>query len=426
MDTILNNLIDINVIRLYTVQKNYISYILIMKTRIAIFAFLALALSFQVSAFGKKSSKKRYITPQEVHVTISPAAQQKANALYESVSSAYSQGKLSSDEVVEKALYHKVWSPELAARCLQLVVDKNNNAKAELGSLYTFFKTAYLFPNKEAQGVRLLEAAAKNGNKKADDYLGIYYAGKNDYIKAFKYFNAAGRDHVPYALTLLGGMYEEGHAVKKDLAKAREYYQQAALLGDASGAQKYGYALQRGWFGPVNMPDAFFWTYIGGDLGSDFARSNLLLPIRGERFGDDAHTAFMRNGMTLADAFNEEYGQRLQAEPIYQNGYKVGLAPRTKAAENGDEWSLFYLGSMSYNDEFLNHSGDFISKCYEPIIVGGNLPDSALGLVYYRLGDLYRKGDGVKANASKANEYISKAAKLGNPDAYKIVENIPD
>ncbi len=75
---------------------------------------------------------------------------------------------------------------------------------------------------------------------------------------------------------------------------------------------------------------------------------------------------------------------------------------------------------------FLNHSGDFIRKCYEPIIVGGNLPDSALGLVYYRLGDLYRKGDGVKANASKANEYISKAAKLSNPEAYKIVENIPD
>ncbi len=81
---------------------------------------------------------------------------------------------------------------------------------------------------------------------------------------------------------------------------------------------------------------------------------------------------------------------------------------------------------MSYNDEFLNHSGDFIRKCYEPIIASEKLPGSVLALVYERLGDIYRKGDGVKANSSKASEYTSKAAKLGSLEAYKIVENIPD
>ncbi len=398
---------------------------LFMKVRFVVAVF-ALALAGQSALYGKKVAQRRYITPQEVHVTVSPAAVQKANALYEGVRAAYAQGKLSPVGVVETALYHKVWSPELAGRCLQLVSDKNNDAKAELGHLYTFFKTAYLFPGKEAEGVRLLEAAAANGNLKANDYLGIYYCGKNDYKRALKYFNAAGAEHIPYALTLIGGMYEEGNAVKKDRAKAREYYQRAAALGDAAGAQKYGYALQRGWFGTVDMPDAFFWTYIGGDLGSDFARSNLMLPIRGERFGDDVHTAFIRNGMTLVDAWNDEYGEKLKAEPIYQKGYKVGLPARTVAAEKGDAWSLFYLGSMSYNDEFLNHSGDFISKCYEPLIAAGKLPDSAMALVYARMGELYRKGDGVKADAAKAREYTSKAAKLGSLDAYKIVENIPD
>ncbi len=397
-----------------------------MKLRIAILVFSVLALSFLLPAYGKKSSQRRYITPQEVHVTVSPEAKHKADALYESVRSAYLQGKLSPEGVVDKALYHKIWSPELAARCLQLVADKNTDAKAELGYLYTFFKTAYLFPGKEAEGVRLLESSAANGNKKANDYLGIYYCGKNDYKNALKYFYAVGLDHIPYALTLIGGMYEEGHEVKKDRAKAREYYQRAASLGDAAGAQKYGYALQRGWFGTVDMPDAFFWTYIGGDLGSDFARSNLLLPIRGERFGDDVHTAFIRNGMTLVDAWNDEYGDKLKAEPIYQKGYKVGLPKRTQAAQKGDDWSLFYLGSMSYNDEFLNHSGEFIKNCYEPLIASGKLPDSALALVYARLGDIYRKGDGVKADATKAREYTTKAAKLGSLEAYKIVENIPD
>ncbi len=397
-----------------------------MKTGIALLTILSLALSLQVSAATKTGTQRRYISPQEVHVTVSPAAQQKADALYESVRNAYTKGELSADGVVEKALYHNVWSPELAARCLQLVADRNNNAKAELGHLYTFFKTAYLFPGKEAEGVRLLEAAANSGVRKANDYLGIYYNGKNNGKKAWKYFNAAGQDHIPYALTLIGGMYEDGMGVKKDRPKAREYYKRAAMLGDSSGAQKYGYSLQRGWFGKVDMPDAFFWTYVGGDLGSDFARSNLMLPIRGERFGDDVRTAFMRNGMTLADAWNDQYGEKLKAEPIYQQGYKVGLPARTKSAEKGDVWSLFYLGSMSYNDEFLNHSGDFILKCYEPVIASGKLPDSALALVYERLGEIYLKGDGVKADASKAKEYTAKAARLGSLNAYKTVEKIPE
>lgn len=397
-----------------------------MKRRIIILSALLLAIAVQLSAAGKSSTKRRYITPQEVHVTVSAAAQHRANELYESVRKDYLQGKLTTDGVVEKALYHKAWSPELAARCLQLVADKNNDAKAELGYLYTFYKTAYLFPGKETDGVRLLEAVAAEGVNKANDYLGIYYNGKNDNKKALKYFNAAGQDHIPYALTIIGGMYEDGHGVKKDRTIAREYYQRAASLGDPDGAQKYGYALQRGWFGKVNMPDAFFWTYIGGDLGSDFARSRLMLPIRGERFGDDAHTAFMRNGMTLVDAWNDQYGEKLKAEPIYQDGYKAGLASRTVAAEKGDDWSLFYLGSMSYNDEFLNHSGDFISKCYEPLIAAGHLPDTAMALVYERMGELYRKGDGVKADAAKAREYTAKAARLGSLKAYKTLENIPD
>ena len=396
-----------------------------MKKLILLVAILAVAMSAQAFSFGLKSSKKRYITPEEVHVTVTPAEKQKADAIYESVRKAYAQGSLTADGVVDKALYHKTWSPELAARCLQLVADKNNRAKAELGYLYTYFKTAYLFPNQEAEGVRLMEAAANAGNKNASDYLGIYYNRKEDYKKALKYFNAAGNDHVPYAYTMIGGMYESGNGVKKDRTKAREYYQKAAMLGDSSGAQKYGAALKKGWFGKVDMPDAFFWTYIAGDLGSDFARSNLLLPIRGERFGDDKQTAFMRNGMTLADAWNEQYGEKLKDEPIYKEGYAVGLAARGAAAEKGDPWSLFYLGSMSYNDEFLNHKSDFIRECYEPLLDNKTLPAPALALVYERLADIYSKGDGVKADAAKAKQYNRKAADYGSLAAYKIVEQIP-
>ena len=146
-----------------------------MKSATILVSMLACAMSVQAVSLNNKSSQRRYITPEEVHVTVSPAAKQKAESIYNSVRSAYSQGKLSADGVVDKALYHGVWSPELAARCLQLVSDKSNRAKAELGYLYTFNKTAYMFPNKQAEGLRLMEAAANAGNKKAAFIYGIIY-----------------------------------------------------------------------------------------------------------------------------------------------------------------------------------------------------------------------------------------------------------
>ena len=389
-------------------------------------SIIAVTLSAQATDSNQKNSTKGYVSPADVHVTVSPAAQQKADALYESVKKAYAQGKLSADGVVDKALYHNVWSPELAARCLRLVADKNDRAKAELGYLYTFHKTAYLFPEKQNEGLSLMEAASRAGYKKANDYLGIYYNNKKDYARSWDYFNAAGTDHIPFALTVMGEMYDKGYGVKKDRTKAREYYQRAAMLCDAGGAAKYGSALQRQWYGKVDMPDAFFWTYLAGEFGNDIARSNLQLPLRGERFGDDKNTAFVLNSLALANGFNSTAGHPLKDEPIYKEGFKPGVISRGQAAEKGDQWSLFYLGSMSYNDEFLNRSGNFISQCYEPIIADPQLPAPAMALVYERMADLYRKGDGVKINPTKAADYTRKAANLGSLTAYKIIEKIPE
>lgn len=388
-------------------------------------AFLIPVIALVAAIPAGARSQKRYITPEEVHETVSPAAQRKADALYESVRKAHAAGSLSADAVVDKALYHGVWSPQLAERCLRLVSAGSKRAKAEIGHLYTFSKTAYLFPGKEAEGVKLMEEAAAAGYAPAHDYLCIYHNSKKNYAQALKHFNAAGSTHVPYALSVVGEMYEDGHGVKKDRATARQYFERAAMLGDAFGAAKYGSALQKAWYGTVDMPDAFFWTYIAGDLGSDFARSNLRLPLRGERFGDDKNTAFVRNSFILTDSWNDQYGHRIEAEPIYQEGYKKGLAFRGVAAEKGDPWSLFYLGSMSNNDEILNRNDDFISECYEPLIKAGNkLPPAAMALVYERMARIYSQG--AHRNPALAADYNRKAAALGSLAAYKIVEKIPD
>lgn len=308
----------------------------------------------------------------------------KADQIYESVRQKYAQGSISADKVVDLALYHKVWSPELAARCLQLVSDGNTRAKTELGLLYTHFTTAYLFPGKGAEGEQLLKTAAAAGSNDAYDYLGIYYHLNKKYKEARQCFEANGHPNNGMALCIIGGMYEDGTGYKKSARQACDYYRQSALTGYANGATKYAYSLQRPWFGNVSLPDAFFWFYVAGDMGNDASRSNLWLPLRGERYGDDFSTLLARKSLEVAEKGHQ--GQSFSQEPLYKEGFLKGIKDREKAAETGDDWSRFYLGSMNYNDDFLNRNYERALYYYEPIAKNGKLPAPLMAVVCERLG----------------------------------------
>ncbi|MDE6322068.1 MAG: SEL1-like repeat protein, partial [Muribaculaceae bacterium] len=342
----------------------------------------------------------------------------------EAVRQNYTQGRITADSVVNIALYHKAASPQLAEQCLKLVADTNTRAKAELGLLYTHFTTAYLFPGKTSEGERLLTTAANAGSNDAYDYLGVYYQLNKKYKEARECFEARGHKNNGMSLCIIGGMYEDGTGYKKDAKKACEYYRQSALAGDANGATKYAYSLQRPWFGEVSLPDAFFWFYVAGDMGNDAARSNLWLPLTGERYGDDLHTLLARKSLELVEQGHA--GQSFSGEPLYKDGFLKGIKAREQAAEGGDNWSRYYLGSMNYNDDFLNQNYGRAAYYYEQIAKDGNLPAPLMGVVYERLGDMYRNGKGVKSNPTKAAKYTQMAANLGNLKAYKIVEGIKD
>lgn len=395
-----------------------------MKKSVPLLLLLLVAVS--APAFGRNNILSR-LTGNKTNTqrTTAKTSDPRSEKIIESVRNSYSQGKISADSVVNLALYHKVWSPQLAEGILQTVTNAGNpRAMAELGLLYTHYTTAYLFPGKAADGVKYLEQAAKEGNNDAYDYLGIYYHLNNDFKKARQYFEANGHKNNAMALCIIGGMYEDGTAYKKSAVKACEYYRESALQGYPNGASKYGYSLQRPWFGDVCLPDAFFWFYVAGDLGNDAARSNLWLPLRGERFGDDLHTVLAQKSFEVAEKGHQ--GQSFSGEPLYKEGFIAGLKDREKAAEQGDDWSRFYLGSMNYNDDFLNRNYERAVAYYEPIAKNGKLPATVLAVVCERLGDMYRNGKGVKANASKADQYTRMAARYGSLPAYKIVEKISD
>lgn len=385
-----------------------------------------LIIAVAAPAVGRDKVTSRLLKGNKTAQSASVNANQgRADAIYESVRKPYSEGKISADSVVSLALYHKVWSPQVAERCLRLVADTGNpRAMTELGLLYTHYTTAYLFPGHAAEGVKLLESAAKAGSDDAYDYLGIYYQLNNDFKKARQCFEAEGHKNNAMASVIIGGMYEDGKGYKKSAVKACENYRAGALGGDPNSASKYAYSLQRPWFGDVSLPDAFFWFYIAGDLGNDAARSNLWLPLRGERFGDDLHTWLAQRSLALVEEGHK--GQSFSGEPLYKDGFLVGLKDREKAAEGGDDWSRYYLGSMNYNDDFLDHNYARALYYYEPVAKNGKLPRQLLAVVHERLGEMYREGKGTKADKAKADYHTRLAASYGSLPAYKIVENIPD
>ena len=387
-----------------------------MKTKLFHLCLLMVALAMpavvRANSFTRIGSNKK--APQSTAIV-----ENKSDAVYESVRQLYTGGKISADSVVNLALYHKTWSPQLAEQCLSLVADKSPRGAMELGVIYAFSPE---YAKRSAEGVKLLQAAANAGNNEANCYLGLYYFNHRDYKKAKSYFDACHPMDYGIGYTALGSMYLSGNGVKEDPAKAREYFHKAALKGYPRGAALYGFNLRANAAGPVSYPDSFFWLYIAGDLGDDAARTALYLPRRNEKRAD---TETGRDALTALQLIElAQTGKRIKNEPIYKDGFLPSLKDREQAAQQGDDWARFYLGSMNYNGDFLNRNYAQAIRYYEPIASNGTLPRTVLAIVHERLAEMYREGKGTNANPAKANHHGRLAAQYGRLPSYKIVENI--
>lgn len=349
-------------------------------------------------------------------VAFAAVAASSSDATYNSIRQQYRRGKISADSVVSLALYHKPYSAQLAERCLKLV--NTPRSSMELGVLYAFSPE---FASRASEGVKLLQSAAASGLNEAKCYLGLYYFNHKDYTKAKSYFDECNPQY-GIGYTALGSMYTTGSGVKQNLAAARESFHQAALKGYPRGMALYGFNLRANAGGAIDYPDSFFWLYIAGDLGDDAARVTLFLPQLSENRGDSETARDAFTALQFIEA--AQAGKKIQNEPIYREGFLPSLKAREQAAEQGDDWARFYLGSMNYNGDFLNQNYAQTIRYYEPIAQNGALPRNVLALVHQRLAELYRDGKGTKASPAKASEHFRMAAQYGSLPAYKEVEHI--
>ncbi len=180
--------------------------------------------------------------------------------------------------------------------------------------------------------------------------------------------------------------------------KARQTYRTAALAGQPRAMALYASLLCTENGGPTDYPDAFFWHYIAGELGDNYSRVMLYRPRVAEAQADATMSKDAQTALTWIEAVHT--GKSLSKEPIYKDGFLKGLKAREQAAEQGDDWSRFYLGSMNYNGDFLNRNFAQALRYYEPIEQNGKLPRPMLDLVHQRIEKIRNQVSGTGASAA--------------------------
>ena len=213
---------------------------------------------------------------------------------------------------------------------------------------------------------------ADQSDVKAMIKLADYYRSIDQLDKAFKYVHKSTLYSYPEGERKLGYFYEKGIGCEKDLVKARQFYELAAMHGDIKA--KYNIGLF--YYKNKQYPQAFNLVKEAADL--NYGKALLLL------------------------AYFYEHGNG-----VPQN-YEEARECFLKAQELGEKGVNHHLGVYSYY-------GYGIEKDYEEAFnyfyIGANEGETEC---YYYLGVMLSKGEGVKKDHAKAFYWYQQGANAGD------------
>lgn len=215
--------------------------------------------------------------------------------------------------------------------------------------------------------------------------------------EAIKWYEKAAKKGNVSAYYNLGVCYKDGIGVLADDRKAIEYFRKATDLGSLYATNSLGICYYTGKGTDKDMKEAFRLFRMSAEGGNPAAFANL-------------GRCYM-------------FGQGTEANP------DMGLMWYEKAAEAGYADCQFFLGELLYkgsSDTFedIGIKIDYLKATHylQRAVDNPRTPDFAKSKAYRLLATCYRFGRGVEADESKSEEYTSKAAEFGNPDARKIQE----
>ncbi len=222
------------------------------------------------------------------------------------------------------------------------------------------------------QELETLVKRADQSDVKAMIKLADYYRGEGIYDKAFKYVHKSTLYSSPEGERKLGYYYEKGIGCEKDMVKARQYYELAAMHGDIKA--KYNIGLF--YYKNKQYPQAF----------------NLVKESADANYG---------KALVLLGYF---YEHAITGEVNYELAKECYL----KALELGEKNLYHRLGQYAY----YGYGGKIdLESAFSYFYNGANEEESEC---YYFLGVMFSKGEGIEKDHKKAFYYYQQGAQAGD------------
>ena len=245
----------------------------------------------------------------------------------------------------------------------------------------------------------------------------------NNFVEAFSYYSQSAALNDPHAQTFLGFLYSQGLGTTQNHSKAIEWYTKAAQQNDSYAQHKLGTIYEEGIGVNKDAAQSFEWyskaaasSYTAAYIKLASAYFNGLgtmqsYPLAFEWFSKAAESS----DTSAYEKLGEFYYHGLGVTKNYPLAFQWF---KKSADETHSAKSQTYLGVLyqyGYGTE-LNYS---LAHDYYQLAAAQNYM-----MAVYNIGTLYGAGLGVIADQDKAISYYKKAAKTGEENAIKALNNL--
>ena len=264
------------------------------------------------------------------------------------------------------------------------------------------------------------------------------------------YIQAAERNCIP-AIHKVAGFYFRGEVVEKNPKEYLSWLTKAAEMGDADAQNKVGVCYHDGYGTIQNSEKAVYWYVKAANQGNTHAMNNLRILYRNQKNIEEslkwtrmgAENGQIECQYELGNAYNNGEGVKKDKDQaaywykmaadnghkdacnklavIYhdvKNDYAQAILYLNKAMELGSDDAFFNLGFMC--EQGRGTEKDFAKAEAYYLKAIDKIGDNT---ARYRLGVMYYEGrDGVKKEKKKGESLLKEAAKNGNEDAKKYLD----
>ena len=210
---------------------------------------------------------------------------------------------------------------------------------------------------------------------------------QKDYGHAIDILSRVGAQGNGGALGLLGFIYEKGHGVAPDPARAFGYYLQSAQAGNGDGMHELARCYRYGIGTARNEPEAVRWFKEAAAHGAEEGNQ----PVPG-------HT---EPAQAVFDAGVQQYKA---------GNYAAALETFRRAAEAGNPRAQLQVGSQYERGEGVAKNEAEAVRWYAKGAAAGE------ATAQKNLGQMYENGQGTAENWTLAAEWYQKSASHGSPD----------